>query len=137
MNVEVSTVLQVHLYTLGASCLNPIWMLLLTSSIQMNFQMEEFDRSEHVILTLKYKQVDPVSLLQTDEDDNLIYFRCTRLVKPGLVPWSKCISVETSCIVQWSAECMLVRCEGGWKFWVDGSQSWQLKKTDWKLCDVH
>ena len=100
MNVEVSTVLQVHLYTLGASCLNPIWMLLLTSSIQMNFQMEEFDRSEHVILTLKYMQVDPVSLLQTDEDDNLIYFRCTRLVKPGLAPWLKCISVETSCIVQ-------------------------------------
>ena len=113
MNVEVNTVLQVHLYTLGASCLNPIWMLLLTSSIQMNFQMEEFDRSEHVILTLKYMQVDPVSLLQTDEDDNLTYFRCTRLVKPGLVPWSKCISVETSCIVQCSAECMLVRCKGG------------------------
>ena len=54
----------------------------------MNFQMEEFDRSEHVILTLKYMQVDPVSLVQTDEDDNLIYFRCTRLVMPGLVPWS-------------------------------------------------
>lgn len=44
----------------------------------MNFQMEEFDWSEHVILTLKYMQVDPVSLLQTDEDDNLIYSWCTK-----------------------------------------------------------
>ena len=40
-------------------------------------------------------QMDPVSLLQTDEDDNLIYSKCTRLVKPG----QKCISVETSYIV--------------------------------------
>ena len=169
-------------------------MLLLTSGIQMNSIMEEFDWSEHIISTLKcsltspyghlyntdtsllwtvhlvpempkiihsltlwyrhlckadtwfcpfgvhikevwlYIQMDPVSLLQTGEDDNLIYSWCTRLVKL-LVPWSKCISVETSCIVQCRAECMLVRCKSGWKIWVDGSQSWQLKKADWKLSD--
>ena len=99
------------------------WMFLLTSGIQMNFQVEEFDWSEHIISTLKYMQVDSVSLLQIDEDDNFIYSWCTRLVKPGLVPWSKCISVETSCIVQCSPECMHIRCKSGWKIWVDGSQS--------------